>query len=280
MRQLDQQIGQISDLKHRGTQAPLSKANTKSNTRISTITSTTKDFNTPNPSINNQNNSNKPFLDLYELCDNFKMTFKKAYTIAGSSPSSSTTLLAKKSTSTRKTSKNDNSYEISPAKSISIVNEKTDNNANHTSATTTKSSSTKSITCSSFMIVLEDFFIYICVLLVFACDLVNLLNDSGVLMNNTNTNNEWFQTLLTIYKQVLVLIVGIIGCAVHLAYKRPKISRFLMLLGFLFNLVIHMNMFDFTHEEQYIIEVFLSFFLVFYLSIARIYNFFQLVRYV
>lgn len=110
--------------------------------------------------------------------------------------------------------------------------------------------------------------------------MVNLLNDSGVLMNNTNTNNEWFQTLLGVYRHTVLILVVIIACSLHLAYKRPKMNRLFISAGFVFNLVVHVNFFEFSHEEQFIIESFVSIFLVGYLSMARAYNIFQLVKYV
>jgi hypothetical protein len=207
----------------------------------------------------NSNNISKLF-DLNDLCDNLKSSFRKAYTVAGTSDSPKPIIRQHKATN----SPNKQRVDISPAtKKERKTREKT----------------SSSITCASVMMVLEDFFIYTCLLLVFACDLVNLLNDSGVLLNNANTNREWFQTLLGLYKHVIFIMVVIIACSLHLAFKRPKISRFLMIIGFFFSFIVHVNFFDFTNEEQYIIEALLSFFLLSYLSIARVYNLFQLVRF-
>jgi hypothetical protein len=60
---------------------------------------------------------------------------------------------------------------------------------------------------------------------------------------------------------------------------RPKISRILTLIGFICSAVVHLHLLGQKLEEQYIIEVFISFFLVSYLVTARIYNVFQLIKY-
>jgi hypothetical protein len=143
----------------------------------------------------------------------------------------------------------------------------------------TTNENTRKFSCKSLSLVCEDFLLFLFVVLVFACDLVNLVNDSGVLSNNQNTNHEWFQTLLDLYRQIIFLLVCVNLLSMHLAYKRPKLSRFLITCGFIFNLVLHFHVFDFKTEEQYITECFISFFLTSYLSIARVYNIFQLVRY-
>lgn len=127
--------------------------------------------------------------------------------------------------------------------------------------------------------VFEDLLIFVFVVLVFGCDLVNLINDSGVLFDD-NSSYEWFQTLLSLYKQITVILGLITVLSVHLAYKRPKLSRFLMMSGYFFNFIIHLHVFGFRTEEQFITEVLISFFLTSYLMMARVYNIFQLVRYV
>ncbi|CAF0791742.1 unnamed protein product [Brachionus calyciflorus] len=213
-----------------------------------------------------------------KLIDNLKNISKKAYTIAGTVPN----YVFK--TSPRK----DYKYEISPA-SISKENLETSFNSSHLSEGKNESFSTKptkctklkksKITCDSITTVCEDLLIFFFVVLVFACDLVNLINDSGVLFDE-NSSSEWFDTLLALYKQNLVILAFVTIISMHLAYKRPKISRFLMLFGYFFNLILHFHVFDFRLEEQYITEVFISFFLTFYLTLARVYNIVQLVRYV
>jgi hypothetical protein len=56
-------------------------------------------------------------------------------------------------------------------------------------------------------------------------------------------------------------------------------SRVITLLGFIFSAAVHLHLVGSRLEEQYIFEVFISFFLVSYLVTARVYNIFQLIRY-
>lgn len=225
--------------------------------------------------------TNKPsYYVLNDLCDNFKSTFKKAYTIAGASVPNKMRASDVNGSKWVNGDASPTNSSRSPSRSPIRKQQQPRKEKQEDEQDLAKESTSSSITCSSLLIVFEDFFIYVLLALVFACDLVNLLNDSGVLMNNTNTNNEWFQTLLGIYRQTPIVLLVIVACALHLAYKRPKINRLFMSVGFLFDLVVHVNFFEFTHEEQFILESFVSLFLVGYLSIARVYNLFQLVRYV
>lgn len=210
---------------------------------------------------------------LNNICDNLKNISKKAYTIAGTVPN----YVFK--TSPRKENKK---YEISPA-SISKEKIETSFNSsqNEISFSQTKSNKIKnsSITCDSITTVFEDILIFIFVVLVFACDLANVINDSGILFDE-NSTNEWFDLLTGLYKQIIAILVFLTILSMHMVYKRPKMSRFLMMFGYIFNLAIHFRIFDFRIEEQYITEVLISFFLTFYLTMARVYNLVQLVKYV
>lgn len=217
-----------------------------------------------------------------DLCDNLTAKIKKAYTIAGTVPA----YVFRASTSSSPSNCKYDKYEISPAKANGRQMDDSMNDSRVSSASKSVKSirhqSQSGISCNSLTIVLEDMFLYVLVLLVFASDLVNLLNDSGVLLISNNTSDDdWTKTLLQLYKQINVVLVLVIVLCLHLAYKRPKLSRFLIMLGFVFNFVLHFNLvFEFTNEEQFILESILSFFLLFYLSMARVYNLCQLVRYV
>lgn len=203
---------------------------------------------------------------LNNICDNLKTISKKAYTIAGTVPN----YVFK--TSPRK----DNKFEISPA---SISQDKIDLNSSKIEHSQTNYVKKSSITCDSITTVLEDIIIFIFVVLVFACDLANVINDSGIFFDE-NSTNEWFDMLITLYRQIIALLVLVTILSIHMVYKRPKMSRFLMMLGYMFNLAIHFQIFNFRIEEQYITEVLISFFLTFYLTMARVYNLIQLIRYV
>ena len=242
----------------------------------------------PSNKTENRNLANQDLAS--SICDNFKSTFQKAYTIAGTVPGY---VFSSGNGKSRSGSGLKLKYEIAPAadaaleETISYDNEKScvyETVANKSSPArpskdNSSSSSSNKISCDSLTIVAEDLLVLLVTVLVFACDLVNLINDSGVLQLEKNTNYEWFVSLLELYKQIIALLVFVNVLSVHLAYKRPKLSRFLMMFGFVFNLVIHFQVFEFKTEEQFITEVFISFFLTAYLAIARFYNCFQLVRY-
>ncbi|RMZ97875.1 transmembrane protein -like [Brachionus plicatilis] len=216
--------------------------------------------------INQENSSPK----LNKICDNLKNISKKAYTIAGTVPN----YVFK--TSPTKESK----YEISPA-SISKENIDTSFETSRTENCLSKVKSNRAkkscITCDSITTIFEDILIFIFVVLVFACDLANVMNDSGTFFDENSTNG-WLDMLLAFYRQIIVILAFVTILSMHMAYKRPKMSRFLMMFGYMFNLAVHFRIFDFRIEEQYITEVLISFFLTFYLTMARVYNLIQLVR--
>ncbi len=277
LKNIDQQIGNnfirqrnVNNLKN----GPGSSADTTGNQDLSnTRNCSSKNTTIDKTSVNMEHTDSPGF----SICDNFRLSFKKAYTIAGNVPGYVF--------SNRKYKNSDfntkNKYEIAPAKieesiykfsrNSTLVEEKDE--SIHSNEKINK------ISCESLLIVAEDLLIFLLMIVIFACDLVNLINDSGVLQVEKNTNNEWFVTLLDFYKQIVLFLIFTNVLSIHLAYKRPKLSRFLVLVGFIFNLLIHFHFFDFKTEEQYITEVFISFFLTSYLAIARVYNVFQLIRF-
>lgn len=139
------------------------------------------------------------------------------------------------------------------------------------------------ITTGSLGIILEDMIVFVLSVLVFICDIVNLVNDSD-LWNDEQSffksdDFTWFHFFLTIYKHITTILVVNLVLSLHGIYKRPKISRFLTMIGFVFSGIVHLHWLGFILEEQFIFEVFISFFLTSYLLIARTYNLFQCVRY-
>ena len=135
-----------------------------------------------------------------------------------------------------------------------------------------------------------DFFSFFVILLTLICDAVNLINDSGVWQDTDYSNPDLqlmpgadqhyiFKALLKIYKYVTLKLALILLVSVYFAYKRPKMSRFLTVLGIAGNLLIHLNVGGFQNDEKYIMEVFTSFSVSSYLALARSYNVLQLYRY-
>ena len=55
-------------------------------------------------------------------------------------------------------------------------------------------------------------------------------------------------------------------------------SRILTMASFMFSSMVHMQLFSVKSEEQYILEVFISFFSASYLAIARVYNVLQFTK--
>ena len=153
---------------------------------------------------------------------------------------------------------------------------------------TTKLLTKKSNKISLFLIqtVLTDFLSFVGIILIFFSDLVNLINDSGVWSPENGTSateldeSYVYRMFLRCYKYSQLALGLIIGVSLYFAIKRPKVSRFLILIGFCFNFLVHVNFFELKLEEKYILEVFMSFFLAGYLTMARVYNVLQFVRYV
>lgn len=135
-----------------------------------------------------------------------------------------------------------------------------------------------------------DFFSFFVILLILTCDTVNLINDSEVWQDTDYNNPDLqlmpgadqhyiFKTLLRIYKYVQFQLVMVLLVSVYFAYKRPKMSRFLTVLGITGNLLIHLNLGGFQNDEKYIMEVFTSLSLSSYMALARSYNVVQFYRY-
>jgi hypothetical protein len=130
------------------------------------------------------------------------------------------------------------------------------------------------------------------IILIFFCDIANLINDSGVWQDidytipDTEQNlaspdqHYMFTSFLKIYKYAQIMLVLILSISIYLALKRSKVSRYLTSVGIFLNLCIHVNMFGMHSDEKFILEVLVSFMLSCYMSLARVYNVMQCYRYI
>ena len=116
-------------------------------------------------------------------------------------------------------------------------------------------------------------------ILIFVSDLANLINDSRSWSNEPNENGILTNSLLKIYKFSQIILFSIVVLSIIFAIRRPKFSRFIIIIGLVFCLLIHLNLFQMKSEEKYILEVFVSFSLMSYLTMARTYNIMQFIRY-
>lgn len=232
-------------------------------------------------------------------------TYKKAYTVSGSSPYNQerrghnyTVSGSSPYSQERRNLGKRHDYEHNPKKYIYEPEEVYADTLKSKEDYTTKvdnllsSNLVKSKdTISWFIIqtVFVDFVSFLGIIIIFLCDLVNLINDSGIWENNDYDSGDFsngsdqtylFKAFLKVYKYTQLLLTTILIVSVYIAVKRPKMSRFLTILGILFNILIHMNFFGTQSDEKYIMEVFVSFFLGSYLSLARAYNVVQFYRYV
>lgn len=175
---------------------------------------------------------------------------------------------------------------VSPSKLITSDYEQQMNKIISTTKLLTKNSN--KITCFLLQTILIDLITFVSIVLIFFSDLTNLINDSGIWSIETDNNaggvdldeNYFFRTCLRVYKYNYLLLALTIVVSAYAMLKRRKVSRMLILIGFCFNLMTHVNFFDFKSEEKYILEVFVSFFLSSYLTMARCYNVLQCVRYI
>ena len=145
------------------------------------------------------------------------------------------------------------------------------------------------VSCFVVQTILVDFLSFLTIVVIFVCDLVNLINDSGIWSGTDFTMdphsgtdveaNYLFKGFLRIYKYTQLFLTLVLILSIFFALKRPKVSRFLTCLGIGTNLLIHVNFFQNQSDEKYILEVFVSFFLASYMAIARTYNVMQFVRY-
>ena len=82
------------------------------------------------------------------------------------------------------------------------------------------------VTLSSIMTIVVDLVILALINLMFACDLINLVNDSGVLVianplgSDEESDYPYFQTLLSIYRYKILIFVLMVILSARLAYKR------------------------------------------------------------
>lgn len=219
-------------------------------------------------------------------------TYKKAYTISGSSP------YTQERRGMAMASKQAKFHEkASPKKYIfedTELNTSTRANQDEYAEKVDRIMSTnlmKSIDkWFAIQTIFVDFFSFFVILLILICDTVNLINDSGVWQDSDYNNPDLqllpgadqhylFKTLLKIYKYVQFQLLMVLLVSIYFAYKRPKMSRFLTVLGITGNLLIHLNLGGFQSDEKYIMEVFTSFSLSSYLALARSYNVLQFYRY-
>lgn len=209
--------------------------------------------------------------------------YKKAYTVSGSSPYSH---------------ERQNLTKASPRKSEYIYDAGMEplksNDQDYTSKvdkliSTNLIKSKHSISWFVIQTVLVDILTFLGVIIIFACDVANLINDSGIWQENNfngveftqnNDQHYLFKAFLRVYKYSQFLLLLILTISICFALRRPKMSRFLICLGIFFNFLIHVNFFGTPSDEKYILEVFVSFFLSSYLSLARVYNVLQCYRYI
>lgn len=236
-----------------------------------------------------------------EVVNESKSQYKKAYTVSGSSPykqerknmnynTSNSSPYGKERLNMPKPVIDEN-----PTKYINESDLDTSALKNHNDYTTKVNNllSTNLMKSKDKWFVIQtvcvDFLSYFAILLIFSCDIVNLINDSGV-WQDTNISpdhqllpgadqNYIFKTLLRIYKYTQIQLTLILILSIFYAFKRPKMSRFLSIIGILLNLMIHLNFFGTQNDEKYVLEVIVSFCLSCYLSLARSYNVVQFYRY-
>lgn len=290
LRSIDQQIGDAYYVRNRqASTAVIPAASTIMNgaASLTSLNTTTKTTNHVKPAENNTTKqiSKTDTAGFSVICDNLKTTFQKAYTIAGTVPAyvfnSNGNVNGNGSPVVSSNKLRYRKHEIAPATTNDLSTCDYDANMMNTSRSKRSpaeiSATSTRFSCDSLLIVFEDLFALLFILMVCACDIVNLVNDSGVLLIEKNSSNEWYNSLLEIYKQVNLMLMFANVLAAHLFYKRPKLSRLLMFLGLAFDLLIHSQLaFDLKTEEQYISEVFISVFLAAYLVFARSYNVLQL----
>ena len=214
--------------------------------------------------------------------------FQKAYTIAGTVPTmmynSTRKALNNISIMSNSSILNQSTNLTNHSSNGSFINLNDDENevANKSGKKCAKQSSGSKFNLSSMGTVLIDLLLLFLTNLVLACDIINLIDDSGVLASTDEDRSEddqsYYQTLLGIYKYKQLIFLLMVLLSARLVYKRPRVSRFVALASFVFGFVVHMDTFGGQMEEHIILEVFVSFFLAAYLNMARVYNLVQLIR--
>lgn len=229
-------------------------------------------------------------------------SYKKAYTISGSSPSTQerknmnyTVSGSSPYSQERHNLAKRPVYEHSPKKYIyePDLNTSSLNNGDNYAKKVDQLLTTNLMKSKDKWFVIQticaDFISFFIILLIFSCDIVNLINDSGI-WENEEYNSDLqilpgadqhyiFKTLLKIYRYTQLLLAITLIVSVFYAFKRPKMSRFLSSVGILTNLLIHLNFFGNQNDEKFIMEVLVSFGLSSYLALARSYNVVQFYRY-
>jgi len=227
------------------------------------------------------------------ICYTLTSRIKKAYTIAGTVPG---IVLKNTKKESYESSYNKNNNNISMNNDVSMqekmntsssiyeneeVNYSNINSNNYPTELVNENPNKTS--CGT---VFQDILVLFFVVVLFMSNLANLLNDSGYWYDsnegfaNYDNSFSWFQTLLTTYKYISLIIMFPIATTIHLAYKRLKMSRCLT-LGMLIGILgFHMNLMALGKDDQFVLETLTAFFLMFYLFIASIYNMIRCVRYI
>ena len=222
------------DVRHRASMQPQAISQTIKNAKMSdSLVSLDNSMNTSfgtkpkftNDDLNNSKARTSPS----------QQFFKKAYTIAGTVPS----MMLKQTkqafnnisiNATQASFLDENYFEFeevgdSPGANLGTTYTKPNGAMNgHTSMT--KPERKIKVTFSSIMTIVVDLVILALINLMFACDLINLVNDSGVLVivnplgNDEESDYPYFQTLLSIYRYKILIFVLMVILTARLAYKR------------------------------------------------------------
>jgi hypothetical protein len=186
-----------------------------------------------NDSNNNQTDSNKPENSTF-YNNFFNCLHRKAYTIAGTVPA----MMLKSAKSPLKSPKNNPMKQNYNAKNHQIAEKSLEEEKSTEESATIKSSpelnreENAKISCTCLGTVFKDLIILMCTVLVFACDLANLINDSDLWNDNleasqSSSSSSYFtpdflylNVFLFIYKHVIAFLLVNFFISIHLAFKR------------------------------------------------------------
>ena len=177
---------------------------------------------------------------------NFTSVVRKAHTIAGSVPyfmsslrqrdvtSKMSNMAAASSPLTESNSKLDNSindvsmtYTPSPPASPMQASPQVRSGTRTVPLLAHKESETGVIPSGSLGLIVEDSLVLAFSLLVFICDLINLINDSDAWSDDQSfafksDDFTWFQFFLNVYQYVALVLFANFVMSMHLVYKRCK----------------------------------------------------------
>lgn len=120
-----------------------------------------------------------------------------------------------------------------------------------------------------------EFCIFLAILSIFMGDIVNVLNDSQSLQMDINSN-----LFLIIHQYSFFILSIIIALSIVLFMQRPKIARIINILLISGCTWVHNDSYESNNaEKRYIIQLLSSFFLSFFIFIARLYNIIQAISY-